>query len=107
MIGFSNYVQDITGDFIFNERENSDLYKNQRRFQRVATLDGGVAFEERGLFSADKVISVVIPFDLDFLDKLKEYSKWFVSTNEQSMTMFVAGWDVVDEVIQIDLEAIA
>lgn len=106
MIGLACLLNNPDGAFLLSELSSSDLYKQQRRYQRVATLDGGVAVELRGLFDCDRVMSVVVPFNSDLLAQLSSYSKWTVATREGCFVMLLTGWDVTATGIQLALESL-
>lgn len=106
MIGLATKLAEIGGAFVLPEIGNSDLYKRQRRYQRVQTLDGGVVLEVRGLFDADKSVSLVVEPDESLLSLLPLHTHWTLSTVEGFFMVFLASWDVTSGGLSLTLEGL-
>jgi hypothetical protein len=106
MIGLSTKDFAVDGSIVYRSYQQRDLYKNSRRYQRVATLDGGMAFELRGLFNADKEFSLTLPFSDRLASLLLGHSNWTISSIEGCYEMFLAGWNVERDNIVMELKGL-
>lgn len=106
MIGLSTVDYDAHGALLYKGYQQTNLYKNKRRYQRVATLDGGVAFELRGLFDADREFTLTLPFSDELADLLPNHSHWNVSSIDGFYPVFVADWNMADGTLVIEVKGI-
>jgi len=103
-IGLSTKL--VGNSYLLNATSKSKLFDNSRRYQRVKTLDGGVAVENRGLFSADKIITVSVEFNECLIDDLSTFSDWIIVTVEGIYYCIAGRWAVTDVGIDITFEGI-
>ena len=87
MISVSSPMFDINGNAVIRGASRQGVFDISRRVNRIATLDGGAAFNDFGYSESDRVLTIEwAPSKRDRVDNLRrmvrQYSRLLISCKE-------------------------